>query len=227
MCSKTVLVSTLFALFCSTGCDSGEPAAEPQKSKSVSELKQAPKKEMSKEELEEARRKAGFKSREEQLEEAKAVYETMEKGFVKGRLEAYRGLAKDLRTAVDGVEKSAAKWAKAKDPDAAFGKWNEKYTADNKAFMTAYRELTEKESRGGNVQVTLGGLITQWENFNGDLGGKIAEAEGFGPTLEALRKGLDGLDKQLDEIEKDESIEADPAPDGADDKKKKKKSKKK
>jgi chromosome segregation ATPase len=178
---------------------------------------------MTPEELAEARRKAGFVSNEEVLAKAKAEYELEEKAFVKGRLEQYRKMAKDLRDAVDSVEKGAAKWAKAKDPDAAFAKWNKGYAEDNKAFMKAYRELTEKESRGGEVQVKLGGFITSWEAFNGDLGGKIAENEKFGPTLEELRKALTALEADLDALEKDETIEADPPADDGGKKKKKKK----
>ncbi|MEM6293655.1 MAG: hypothetical protein AAGA54_20440 [Myxococcota bacterium] len=221
---KIVLSAALIAPLTLPGCDSNkEPIVEPNKSKKPSELKQASKNEMSKEELEKARREAGFKSQDEQMAEAKAIYENMEKGFVKGRLESYRKMVKDLRDALTEVEKASAKWAKAKDPDAAFAKWNEGYKADNKEFMKAYRDLTEKESRGGNVQVLLGGYITAWEAFNGDLGGKIAENEKFAPTLEEMRKQLDALEKELDAIEKDETVEADPAPEGDGKKKKKKK----
>ncbi|MBV1857123.1 MAG: hypothetical protein KUG77_01840 [Nannocystaceae bacterium] len=218
------LFSALLAPFVLTACDSNqEPIVEPNKSKKPSELKQAKKEEMSAEELAEARKKAGFVSPEEQMAEAKAIYEKEEKAFVKGRLESYRKMLKDLRGALDSVEKGATKWAKAKDSDKAFGKFKDGYSADNKAFMKAYRELTEKESRGGDVQVKLGGFISAWENFNGDLSGKIADNEKFGPTLEELRKALTAVEAELDAIEKDESIEAQP-PKGAegDDKKKKK-----
>ena len=225
---RTLVLSTaLLAPFALTACDSNkEPIVEPNKSKKPSELKQASnKQEMTPEELAEARKKAGFVSNEEVMAKAKAEYELEEKAFVKGRLDQYRTLVKDLRGALDGVEKGSAKWAKAKDPDAAYGKWNEGYKADNKELMKAYRELTEKESRGGEVQVKLGGFITDWENFNGDLGGKIAENEKFAPTLEEFRKALTALEADLDAIEKDESIEAD-APADADDGGKKKKKKK-
>lgn len=218
------LFTALLAPLALTACDSEkEPIVEPNKGKKPSELKQATKAEMSPEELAEARKKAGFVSPEEQMAEAKALYEKDEKAFVKGRLDAYRKMLKDLRGALDSVEKGAAKWAKAKDSDKAFAKFNEGYSKDNKEFMKAYRELTQKESKGGEVQVKLGGFISAWENFNGDLGGKIADNEKFGPTLEDLRKSLTAIETELDAIEKDESIEAQ-LPKGAkeDDKKKKK-----
>ncbi len=205
-----VLFSALIAPLALVGCDSEkEPIVEPDKSKKPSELKQASKTEMSAEELAEARKKAGFVSPEEQMAEAKQVYEKMEKEFVKGRMDDYRKTVADLSGALDKVEKASAKWAKAKDPEAAYTKWAEGYSADNKEFMKGYRELTEKESRGGQVQVLLGGVITGWENFNGDLSGKIAENEQFAPTLEELRKKIKELSDELDAIEKDESLEAD------------------
>lgn len=222
---KTLLFTALLAPLCLAACDS---AAEdtPEPSKKPADLKQKPKSELSKEELAEARRKAGFKSQEEQMAEAKAVYEKMERGYVKARLEPYRDLAKQLSASIDGIEKNAKKWAAAKDPDAAFAKWNEGYKKGKKELMTEYRDLTEKESRGGDVQVILGEVITGWENLSGDLSGKVSEAEGFGPTLEALRKGLGNLETKLAEIESDESVEADELPEGAKPKKKGKKKKK-
>jgi chromosome segregation ATPase len=179
---------------------------------------------MSKEELEEARRKAGFKSHEERLEEAKAQYDQMEKGYVKGRLSAYRDLVKGLRDKLDEVEKAAPKWAK---NEAAFKKFSEKYKEDNTAFKKQYDELSEQGNRGGNLQVDLGSLVDEWENFNGDLAPQISEAEGFATTLEGLRTKIGDIEKALDEIEKDETIEADELPeddkdkDGAKGKKKK------
>ncbi len=216
-----VLFSALIAPLALAGCDSNkEPIVEADKGKKPSELTQSVKTEMSAEELAEARRKAGFVSPEEQMAEAKAVYEKMEKEFVKGRLEAYRKLVEDLSAALADVEKASAKWAKAKDPEAAYTKWNEGYAADNKEFMKSYRELTEKESRGGQVQVMLGEIITGWENFNGDLGGTIAENENFAPTLEELRKAIKALSDELDAIEADETLEADTLEDDASDAKK-------
>ena len=200
-----------FVLF---GCDNKaiEEELTDNKSKSIYDVKQKPKTEMSKEELEEARRKAGFKSHEERLEEAKAQYDKMEKGYIKGRLSTYRDMVKGLRTKLDDVEKAAPKWAK---NEAAFKKFSDKYKADNTDFKKSYDDLTEKGTRGGNLQIEIGNLVSEWENFNGDLGPKISEAEGFKTTLEGLRTKLGEIDKALDEIEKDESIEADEPPEDA------------
>jgi hypothetical protein len=218
------LFFALLAPFVLTACDSEkEPIVEPNQGKKPSELKQAKKEEMSAEELAEARKKAGFVSPEEQMAEAKAIYEKEEKAFVKGRLESYRKMIKDLRDALDSVEKGSAKWAKAKDPDKAFTDFNEGYSADNEVFMKAYRELTEKESKGGDVQVKLGGFIYSWEDFNGDLSGDIAQNEKFVPTLEEFRKALTAIESDLDAIEKDEEIEAQPPSDAEGDDEKKKK----
>src|SRR5690606_13624577 len=117
---RSVIASGLIATFL-VACDSGqEPLPDPPKTKGLYDLKQASDTKMSKEELEEARRKAGFKSHEEQIAEAKEAYEKMERGYVKGRVDAYRKLLGDLRKNLDTIEKEAPKWAKAKDPDAAF-----------------------------------------------------------------------------------------------------------
>jgi hypothetical protein len=198
----------LLALSLTPACDSKEePDLGLPETKSLSELKKSTKNEMSKEELEEARRKAGFKDQEELEAEARAAYEASEKSFVKGRVDRYRKLFETLRKKLDQVEKQAPKWASAKDPDAAFGKFQEKYKEETKAFLDEYDELTEKGSRGGDMQAELNKIISTWENLNGDLGPKISEADGFPTTLEAIRKGLDEIEKTIDEIDKDESIE--------------------
>lgn len=191
-----------------TACDTGQaPVVDDSKqSKKPSELKQAKKTEMTPEELAEARKKAGFVDPEEQMAEARARLEKEDKAFVKGHKDEFRKLVKDLRTALDDVEAGAKKWAKAKDSDAAFNKFNEGYKADNKAFMKSYRELTSNGANGVGT-LKLGAFITDWENFNGDLGGKIAENENFATSLEALRKALTDVEGVIDEIEKDESIE--------------------
>lgn len=206
---RTLVLSTaLLAPFALTACDSNkEPIVEPNKSKKPSELKQAKKTEMTPEELAEARKKAGFVDPEEQMAAARKQLEHEDKLFVKGHLDEFRKITKDFRGALDSVEKGAPKWAKAKDSDAAFGKFNEGYKKDNKALMKAYRELTSNGANGvGSIK--LNAFITDFENFNGDLGGKISENEKFASSLEALRKALTDVDTAIDEIEKDESLEA-------------------
>lgn len=216
----------LCCLFLPVACDdSGKSELDMEKTKSVYELKQAPKGEMSKEELEEARRKAGFKSQDEQMEEAKAAYDKMERGYIKGKLEDYRGLLADIGKKLDDVEKNAPKWADAKKGEGAFNKFNDKHKKATKALIKSYDDLTEKGSRGGNTQVEIDKLVTGLENLNNDLGPKISEAEGFATTLKALRDQADVISKTLEEIEKDESITAETSEEDGDDKKTKKKGK--
>jgi hypothetical protein len=222
---RTTLVALALAVapaLLAGGCDSKEePDLGLPQTKSLGDLKKSSRNEMSKEELEEARRKAGFKDDDELRAEAKAAYEASEKSFVKGRTDRYKALFAELRTRLDEVEKQAPKWAKAKDPDKAFGKWSEKYKEGVKTLLDEYDALTEKGSRGGDLQVDLAKVIADWENLNGDLGPKIADAEGFATTLETLRSGLDAIEKIVDDIDKDDTIEPEDAPeDGKADEKK-------
>ena len=170
---------------------------------------------MSEKELEEARRKAGFVPHEERMEEAKAEYEKMEKGYVKGRLPAYRDLLKAVKAELDDVEKAAPKWVAA---EAAFEKWNGKYKEDVKAIKKKENELTENGSRGGNLQVEMTALFEQWDAINGALEPKISESPDFKTSVDAMRTKIGEIEKQLDEIEKDEAIEPE-KPEGEDDKK--------
>ena len=80
--------------------------------------------------------------------------------------------------------------------------------------MKAYNDLTENGANGVSA-LQLNGFVTDWENFNGDLGGKIAENENFATSLEALRKALTDIEGRIDEIVKDDAIEAVGSGDGA------------
>ena len=218
---RTLLLVPLLASLALSACDTGQPPVvdESKQSKTPSELKQSKKEEMTPEELAEARKKAGFVDPEEQMAEARAKLEREDKGFVKGHAEDFRKIVADLRAGLDDVEKGAAKWAKAKDSDAAFAKFEEDYKKANKDLMKAYNDLTENGANGvGTLQ--LNGFITDWENFNGDLGGKIAENENFATSLEAMRKALTDIEGRIDEIVKDESIEAVGGGDAAEEEKK-------
>jgi chromosome segregation ATPase len=214
LCWVCVAALGLTAFACDKKEEEGDLGIK--KSKSIYDIKQAAKTEMSKEELEDARRKAGFKSHEERLEEAKAEYDKMEKGFIKGRLPEYRDLMKKVRAKLDEVEKAAPKWAKA---EATFEKWNAKYKEDVKAIKKAHDELTEKGTRGGNLEVEISALLSDWDTFGGELEPKISEAEGFASSLEALRTKIGEIEKELDAIEKDETIEPEKAEEGGDEKK--------
>jgi hypothetical protein len=203
------------------GCDSKEPDLGIPQTKSVYDLKQAKKSELSEEELAEERRKAGFKSHEEQVAEAKETYEKMEKGYVKGRLPAYRDLLASLRKELDAVEKAAASIAKAKDAQAASDKFKEKYRDKKKALIDRYDDLTEKGARGGDLQIELDKAVRGWEGVVKELSPEVAADEGFPAALTEIRKQFDVVAEALDAIENDESIEADEVADASGGKKKK------
>lgn len=216
------LCSWLAVCFVLTGCDSDkEPDMGIPQTKSVYELKQNKSSKLSPEELAEERRKAGFKSHEEQIAEAKETYELMEKGYVKGRLSAYRDLLASLRKEMNAIEKTASTFAKAKDPQAAHAKFDEKYKDTKKAVLDAYDTLTEKGSRGGNLQVELEKAVAGWEGLVKNLSPEVAADEGFPAALAEIRKQIDLVEAELETIEKDDAIEADEVEDAGDAKKKK------
>lgn len=197
------------------GCSSNEEAPDLglPKTRNLSELKQESKSEMSKEELEEARRRAGFKSPEEQRAEALAEYVKSEKAYVKGRLKEFRKLTQTMRKRLDTVEKAAPQWLKAKDGDAAVAKFKEKNKEANKQVIDTYDELTEKGSRGGDTIAGLDRAVRQWQDLNSELHPQAAEVEAFPAVLAAIRQQLDEVDAAFQEIEKDDSIEAEaPSP---------------
>ncbi|MEM6990022.1 MAG: hypothetical protein AAF721_05980 [Myxococcota bacterium] len=200
------MIATMLALS-STACDAKkDDPLVPAKTKSLSELKQDVKDTRTPEELEKARKEAGFT---DPKEEAKANMAAMEKGereFVKTRLAKYRGMTKGLRGHLDSVEKGAAAWAKAKDPQKAFDKFNETYKEDKAAFTTAYNELSENGIRGGALAATISKALRAWGDINADLGPEIGKAENFSKSLTDLRALLDDVDKDLDAIEKDETL---------------------
>jgi hypothetical protein len=200
---------SLVSLVSIGGCDNTRTEEKAQdKGKTAFDLKQTPSTKKSQAELEEARRKAGFKSNEEVMAEAKEKYERDSKVYIKEHLADYRKLLADVRKKLDEVEKAAPKWANA----AAFESWNEKYKKDVSKIIKGYDELTKKGSEGGNTQSQLGGAIQAWEDLGGDLGPEIAKQEAFATTLAEIRKQLDAVGTVLDEIEKDETLVATPEP---------------
>lgn len=210
------------ALACDQKTDTAD--LEAKKTKSVFDVKQSAKNDMSKEELEEARRKAGFKSHEERLEEAKAEYDKMEKGFIKARLAGYRDLMKAVKAELDEVGKAAPKWGGA---DPAFEKWNGKYKENVKAVKKKHSELTENGARGGNVEVEINALLTDWDAFNAELNAKTPEAD-ITSALDGMKGKIAEIEKQLDDIEKDDTIVPEESEEkGEDEKGDKKKGKKK
>ncbi|MFO0634479.1 MAG: hypothetical protein U0168_16660 [Nannocystaceae bacterium] len=192
-------------------CDKPRVEEKAAEKKSVFDLKQGSSSKASQAELEEARRKAGFKSNEDVAAEAKAKYILDSKLYIKGKLADYRKLLDDVRKQLDEVEKAAPKWAKAKDGQAAFEAWNEKYKKDASKVNKFYDEITAKGSEGGDTQVSLGAAMQAWEDLRGDLAPDISTKEGFAAALTDIRGKLDAIGKTLDEIEKDESLVVEPA----------------
>ena len=202
---------TLFLVASLAGCDTKPKEEEKAPSKKgVFDLKQAPPTTASKEELEEARRKAGFKSNEEVMAEARAKDQKNGKIWIKERLKDYRKLVDDVKKEVDDIEKSASKWKDAK----AFDAWNDKYKKDVSKLMKGYDELTAKGTEGSDTQTMLAEAMRAWEDLRGDLGPEIAtkeKEEAFKAALANIRKELDEFSKALDEIEKDDSLVPEPA----------------
>ncbi len=201
---------TLLLVASLAACDNSKPEEKAPSKKSVFDLKQAPPGTASKEELEEARRKAGFKSNEQVMAEARAKDQQNGKIWIKERLKDYRKLVDDVRKKVDEIEKSAPKWKDAK----AFEAWNEKYKKDVSKLMKGYDELTAKGTEGSDTQTMLAEAMRAWEDLRGDLGPEIAakeKEEAFKNALAAIRKELDEFSKALDEIEKDDSLVPAPA----------------
>lgn len=190
-------------------CDSGKPKEEPPpKTKSLSELKQTTKTDMSPEELEEARRKAGFADKDQLAEENIAVMRKGEREYVKTRLAEHREMLKTMRGLIDELEKEAPKWPKAKDPAKAHEKFAEGYKEKVKALDETNKKLMESAT-GIDVQAKLIGAYRSFETVNDDLGPELAAAEGFATSIADLRKQLDEIDKELDAIEKDETLKID------------------
>ncbi|MCA9706856.1 MAG: hypothetical protein KDK70_13470 [Myxococcales bacterium] len=185
-------------------CDTGQPKVElePQKAPKSDKPK---KPEMTPEQLAEARRKAGFKDTNELAEENIAAMRKGEREWVKTRLAEHRAMLDGVRKLLERAEKAAPKWPKAKDAQKAFEGFSEKYKEDAKALDEDFDALMEGGSQI-DVQAKLITMYRSFENFNGDLGPEISAEEGFGKGLEDLRAQIDEIVKELDAIEKDESL---------------------
>lgn len=213
---RTVVALGLFVCTAAFACDNTNRIEKdlPPAAKNLADMKQKPTSTASKAELEEARKKAGFKSYEEQLAEAKAASEHDSKLYIKGKLADYRKLVEAVRKKIDEVEKAATKWADAKDAQKQFDKFVEKYKKDASELTKSYDELTGKGLEGGDTQVIFADAMNDWENLRGDLAPDIAKQERFAPSLAELRAKLDKLSQALDAIEKDDTLtDAAAAPD--------------
>lgn len=212
---SSVVLASLVVLGCGGGGESAIAKSMPKPTKSLSELKQT-KPEMTPEELAEARRKAGFKSRDEIAKENAAAFEADARKYVKQRAKDYKALIGDVRAALDDLEQNAKKWDGAKNAQKAFDKFSGKYEEQVKELTKRYMEVSGNMAEGGETQVVLGKTFRTFEALNGDLAPDIGGQENFGKVLEEIRGGLDEVTKKVEEIEKDESVEAEAAA-GADD----------
>jgi hypothetical protein len=218
---RSVVVCAIGLVIGLAACDSKPKEEPPPKTKNLSELKQTTKTDMSPEELEEARRKAGFADKDQLAEENIAVMRKGEREFVKTRLAEHRAMLKTLRGLLDRLEKEAPKWPKAKDAAKAFEKFAEGYKEEVKALDETNKKLMEAAT-GIDIQAKLIRAFQAFQTVNDDLGPELSTAEGFTTSLADLRKQLDEIDKELEVIEKDETLKVDESykPEGDDAKKK-------
>lgn len=160
---------------------------------------------MTPDELAEARRKAGF--RDDDLAAEKAL--AREQGgrqYVREHLAAYRGLVKALRRSVDDIDRSARRWAHARDPQRSYRRWREARGRIVADLTQRYRELRREGVDAGSTQALVERIYRQWEDVNNDLGGDAAEQERFAALISELRDGLEAAELALDEIEHDEDL---------------------
>lgn len=205
---RSVFVISIVLGLTATACDAKKDEPLVPETKNIGDLKQEVKDKRTPEELEKARREAGFLDPEE---EAKANMAAMEKGereFIKTRLDKYREMTKGLRAHLDSIDKEAKNWAKAKNAQKAFDKFVEGYKKDVKDFTTAYNEVSENGIRGGKLAASIGKTLRAWENVNNDLSPEISKAANFDKSLTDIRTALDAIEKELDAIEKDETLKA-------------------
>ncbi|MCA9690401.1 MAG: hypothetical protein R3A51_13440 [Nannocystaceae bacterium] len=174
--------------------------------KKPEDIKTEAKPKMTEEELKEARRKAGFIDQDEVAAENAKIFEKGAREYIKTRMKEYQLLIADIRKSVDDIEKQSAAWAKAKDPQKAFDKWNGKFRDQAKALIKSYDKVTGHGAEGGFTQAELGPAFRAWEDLKDELGPDIASNDRFAETLKQIREGLDKVEKALTEIDKDESL---------------------
>lgn len=233
---RTALLVVALSLTFAPACGGGEKKSIAEQigpaTKNVTDLKSETK--ISEEELARKRKEAGFVSKEEAdaklAAENAAIFEKGDREYVKARLAEYRKLSADTRKLLDDIEKDAAKWAAAKDPAKAFEKQAEDLHKRFKDASKKLDELSEKGAKGGQTQVLLNGVFRPFEELDGALGADLSKDPAFAETITKLRTAVDAVDKQLGEIEKDESLvvskfaktgEGEEKPEGADKAKKK------
>ena len=160
---------------------------------------------MSPDELAEARRKAGFRD-DDLIAEKALAREQGGRRYVREHLAAYRGLVKALRRSVDDIDRSARRWALARDPQRSYRRWRDARSRIVADLSQRYRELRREGVDAGSTQALVERIYRQWEDVNNDLGGDAAEQERFAALISELSEGLDAAELALDEIERDEDL---------------------
>jgi len=210
--TRSLMFALPWALLAAPACDSGERKSIADQigppTKKVSELKQEST--VSEEELARRRKEAGFKSKSEidaelAAENAKEM-EKVEREWVKTRIKEYKTLDADTGKFIDDVEKETAKWAAAKDPQKAADKGIKPLQDRFKALIKQIDKLSERSTKGGNTQASYNKLFRPLEEVVNSLGPTIASEAAFTEALKNARTELEGINKALEEIEKDETL---------------------
>ena len=175
-------------------------------SKKMSDVKAEKKNTMSPEELAEARKKAGFVDPEEEAAEVAVDMEKGEREFVKTRLKEFRDLNKEFGDKLDELEKGVTKFAAAKDPEKAFGKFKEKFMKPARGLMKTQSKLTDNNARGGKTNELLITGLRTWDDLLNDLSPDIADNERYPEIMKELREQHTKIGEALDDIEKDEDL---------------------
>ncbi|MDC0717284.1 hypothetical protein [Nannocystis bainbridge] len=218
--TRSLMFALPWALLAAPACDGGERKSIADQigppTKKLSELKQDSG--VSDEELARRRKEAGFKTKSEvdaelAAENAKEM-EKSEREWIKTRIKEYKQLDVDTRKFIDDVEKEAGKWAAAKDPQKAADKGVKPLQDRFKALIKQIDKLSERSTKGGNTQASYNKLFRPLEEVANNLGPAIASEAGFTEALKNARTELDGLDKALEEIEKDETLTVNKFKDG-------------
>ncbi|MCY0992987.1 hypothetical protein OV203_37950 [Nannocystis sp. ILAH1] len=230
--TRSLMLALPWALLAAPACDGGERKSIAEQigppTKKVSELKQDAG--VSEEELARRRKEAGFKTKAEidaelAAENAKEM-EKAEREWIKTRIKEYKQLDVDTGKFIDDVEKEAGKWAAAKDPQKAADKGIKPLQDRFKALIKQIDKLSERSTKGGNTQASYNKLFRPLEEIVNNLGPTIASEAAFTEAIKNARTELEGINKALEEIEKDETLTVNKFKDGegegdAKDKKKK------
>ncbi|WAS92426.1 hypothetical protein [Nannocystis punicea] len=227
--TRSLMFALPWALMAAPGCDGGERKSIAEQigppTKKVSELKQDSG--VSEEELARRRKEAGFKTKAEidaelAAENAKEM-EKVEREWIKTRLKEYKQLDVDTGKFIDDVEKEAGKWAAAKDPQKAADKGIKPLQDRFKALIKQIDKLSERSTKGGNTQASYNKLFRPLEEVVNNLGPAIASEAAFTEAIKNARTELEGINKALEEIEKDETLTTNKFKEGEGDAKEEKK----